>query len=527
MAKPEGIPKSLFTGVQTVADSSTFDFVTTTGENLKILKSDLLAALGVGGTLEQEGDNLATPVLDIQGTFNLIRNLENGSGVKASVSPQNGILLDHNFTFNSIGAALSGNPTDTSPVLKSLVNGTGISIVQGTNTLTINSTGVTAATNTIVINEESDFPIQDATTITLSAGIRYVIGASFSTAKGFICEPGFVLTAGNQFGPELTYTGTGDMFTSTLAGGIIEDIQLDSPNANQTFNMSDTSLTEIFIIRNVLVNNTPKWGTYNGFITMIINSSSSGNADAGLTILGTGQLVLSLSEFALVSTSGSIVQLDLGSAVIANLELNNLILVAPGGFQVSGLANNGNVPADSIAMLTNSSVAAGAVQLENISGDDFRWEFISNTGVADTRPDGLASIIDNATETVIAAPSTDGTNAVLVAGTWTVEGSSHFTVDTAGRITYNGERPFRAPIDATVNVLMASGSTKNVSAYLAINGVVVRATEGKSTPTSSLGDSSICQWQHTFLTGHFVETFLENQSDAVNIIGVSGVIRVN
>ena len=114
-----------------------------------------------------------------------------------------------------------------------------------------------------------------------------------------------------------------------------------------------------------------------------------------------------------------------------------------------------------------------------------------------------------------------------MAGTWTVEGSSHFTADTTGRITYNGERNFTAPIDVTVNVLMASGSVKNVSAYVVIGGTLIRATEGKATPTSSLGDSCICHWQHNFATNDYVEVWLENQSDTVDIVGVSGVIRVN
>ena len=54
------------------------------------------------------------------------------------------------------------------------------------------------ANNVVVINSESDFPTQDATTITLEDNTVYLLGDSVSTAKQFIC------------GDE--YTGTLPMF---------------------------------------------------------------------------------------------------------------------------------------------------------------------------------------------------------------------------------------------------------------------------------------------------------------------------
>jgi len=96
--------KSDFTGKTLIPSGSTFDFVIN-GSNFKILDTDFFAALGVTGTIVQDGAVAGTPVLDTQGTVNNIRNLEDGSGVKSSVSPENGITLEHNFTFDSSGAA--------------------------------------------------------------------------------------------------------------------------------------------------------------------------------------------------------------------------------------------------------------------------------------------------------------------------------------------------------------------------------------------------------------------------------------
>lgn len=520
---------SQFNVSTSLSDSDLFTFVIN-GTNKNINYSNFKLDLGVTGSISQAGDPLGVPVLNspTANTYE-IRNLEAGAGIIPSVSAQNGISLKWNVAQDSVGFPITSNLTALQPVMTSLIAGTGIGIAQGNNSLTLSATGETSPTNTVIINQESDFPIQTATTITLSAKTRYVIGSAISSGKRFICEDGFVFTAENQFGVTYTYSGTGDMFSSTLAHGIVEDIELNAPNANQGFNMSDTSLTKIFICRNIRFIRVPKWGTYSGFATTIINSSSSIDSDDGLTLSGSSQTIFNISEFAIFSSSASCVQIDLGAQIIPNIEINNLVLIAPAGsIQLKGLPNNGNVPSGALAMISNSSVLGGSIdQLSGVSVDDFRWEFTGNNQTPDTRPDGLVSIVTNTTETVIAASSTDGSNAVKMAGTWTIEGSSHFTVDTTGRITYIGERNFTAPIDVTINVLMASGSTKNVAAYLNVNGTIERATEGRASPTSSNAGSVVCHWQHTFKTNEYIEVWLENQDDTVNVVGASGVLRVN
>ena len=139
----------------------------------------------------------------------------------------------------------------------------------------------------------------------------------------------------------------------------------------------------------------------------------------------------------------------------------------------------------------------------------------------------MISIEGNATETVIAASSTDGSNAVKLAGTWTVEKNSHFTGDTTGRITYDGEQPLTSPIDFNPSLIMATGGAKNVAAYLNINGTILTATRVKINVTASAGDVCPIIWQHTFLTTEWVEVWLENQDDTTNIIGQQSVGRTN
>lgn len=495
------------------------------GTNVNVSFTDFKSSLGVTGTLVQVGDPLGVPVLNQVGDTYQIRNLESGSGVLASVSAQNGINLKWNVTQEPSGFPLTGDLTKNKPVISSLIAGTGIGIAQGVDSLVLSTTGEVTPTNTVIINKEADFPIQDATTITLSSKTRYVLGADVSSTKRFICEDGFVLTADNTFGNIYTYTGTGDMFTSSLAGGTVSEIRLDAPNCNQVFNLSDNGGTKLLIIRNVRIANAPKFGTLTGFLTIQIQNSALSNGDDGLTLAGTGQLIASISQFAVLSTSATCVQLDLGATVIPNIELDNLILVAPlGGIQLKGAANSSNIPVGSLAMMANSSIVGGATaQLSGITNKDIRWDFKSNSSISDSISDGLIHTELNALETTI---TTSGVK-VKVNAVFTDDDLSRFTSDGVGRMTYIGEVGERLPIDLTATLLMASGGDKQCEMCIAINGVPLSPTCKQTTVSAAKAASVTTIWQHNFVTGDYVESFVSNESDTTNIVAQQAILRIN
>ena len=72
------------------------------------------------------------------------------------------------------------------------------------------------ADTAVFIAQESDFPTQTATTITLEADTAYVVTADFSTAKNFITVTGSSMTARNIDAHTLTFTGTGAMFSGMM-----------------------------------------------------------------------------------------------------------------------------------------------------------------------------------------------------------------------------------------------------------------------------------------------------------------------
>jgi hypothetical protein len=133
--RADGRKKSDFVAQDTVLANSFMDyFVNNT--NYRISYQNLVAGLGVTGSIVTTGDVSGSPVLEIDGTVNKIRNIENGSGIVTSITPTNGVKVSHNFTANADGLPILLNTTAASPTIASIVAGAGISIA------TVNSSGI-------------------------------------------------------------------------------------------------------------------------------------------------------------------------------------------------------------------------------------------------------------------------------------------------------------------------------------------------------------------------------------------------
>jgi len=374
-----------------------------------------------------------------------------------------------------------------------------------------------------VISQESDFAVQDATTITLEAQTNYLISATFSTAKRFIAQNGSSWQSGSQRGHAVTYTGTGNMFTGSDVSFYIHDTTISCPTA-QAFEFTDTvEGLQIFIAERIQIDEAEKWGTFNGMLAAENNNSNSPDIDDGITIGGTNPVIVSNQRLAMTSTSVSFIGFDLGSASISIAEWSDLFFIAPSGaIGISGLASSGNVPTGFSAMVVNSSFSGGMTDLQNITTDDIRWLFRDNTPTKDTFPDALISFRSNATETVVSTQDVP----VIVNATWVEQQVSFFTSTSAGRLTYNGERDLPGPIDISCGLISSGGGSITVTVYIASNGSVLTASgvpidiSGNSAQTLSI------PWQGTISEDDFVEVFVENNSNTTNIIVEYATFRI-
>ena len=170
----QGRKKSEFIQQGTVLANSYLDYVVN-GTNYKISYDNFVANLGVTGSIVQDGAVTGAPVLDVDGTVNKIRTIENGSGVLANVSAENGIKLSHNFVNDGTGTPIFLSTTADQPVFASLVAGNGISLTSTDNYVTIAQEGIAEYANVHMHGNATQTVIASTATAVKVAG-TFIVG---------------------------------------------------------------------------------------------------------------------------------------------------------------------------------------------------------------------------------------------------------------------------------------------------------------------------------------------------------------
>lgn len=211
--RADGRKKSDFVAQDTVLANSFMDyFVNNT--NYRISYQNLVAGLGVTGSIVTTGDVTGSPVLEIDGTVNKIRNIENGSGIVTLITPTNGVKVSHNFTANADGLPILLNTTAASPTIASIVAGSGISVAA------INDGGIQI---TSIANEiYAQVSMHDNTTLTTINTINVPVKAAGT----------FVTNGTSNFTSDttgrLTYTGA-----TTETVSVMASVSIDVVGVNQ------------------------------------------------------------------------------------------------------------------------------------------------------------------------------------------------------------------------------------------------------------------------------------------------------
>lgn len=387
------------------------------------------------------------------------------------------------------------------------------------------------ADDAVYVSQESDFPTQDATTITLEASTPYIGTGSFTTSKQFIAQDGSSFLGRSVDAHVVTFTGSGAMFSGVDVGFTIKNVALMPGTGNQIFDFSETVGGTKKFISNLVEDREGalKWGTFEKLqLVEIFNSSNlpTTSIGDGIEVKGATTLV-SIDRFGLFSTSAGFKGIDLGTSVVTIPEISNLFMIAPAGaFGISGLASSGNIPVGSLAMIQNSEFLGGMTDLENITTKDIRYRFSDNNPTPDTVEDALLSFNGNISATTIGVGDGDNGNPKLLTAIWKCIDQSFFTCSTAGRATFIGERGIRIPIDVVVGLISSGGGAIDVTVYLAKNGSVIT----DSATTASISGSNqafvMIPWQDDMIKDAFYEVFVENNTNTTDIIVESGKLRL-
>jgi hypothetical protein len=518
-----------FTQQQAYLDTDQITFIRN-GTNFRATLSDLLTYIGATGQLSTIGSPTGVPVLNQPtATTNEFRSFTSGKGVNVSIDSFNGISVEGNFSNAGSGVPLIVNTEADLIEFRNILAGDGINVTQSGNNVLIAVAGTPNPSTNLIITQESDFPTQDATTITLEAGISYQISGNVSTAKTFVCNDTVMFSTGSTLAAKLTYTGSGNMFSITNTRLNLHDITIDCPNGT-VFNMvgdGTGNIQQRINSENVIVKSCNKFLVSDGAGAHAFNTYSIESASGSpvVSISGSNTLVHSFVRFAALGLTPSAVLFDFGSSVSNEIELADCIAIGDSTAKaISGLAASGNVSPNGVASVSGCNFSFLSSPLDNISPSDIRWSFISNSGASDSLNDSLVSTQSNASETIIASVGVP----VKVVGTFVNNRSSRFTVDlSGGRMTYTGERGISLPIDYVTSVIAAAGGDKQVSSYIAINGSVIPESKVTETISSSKAGTMKNIWQHNFANGDYVEIFLSNDTNTENLIAESCVGRIN
>tara|TARA_R110002096_G_scaffold315227_2_gene509443 strand:+ start:4673 stop:6259 length:1587 start_codon:yes stop_codon:yes gene_type:complete len=512
--------KSNFPALTTVDDGSTFDFVAS-GQNFKITKADLLAALGVTGTLSQEGDVTGTPVLDGAGTDYLIRNLEAGDGINIGVSPDNGILISVPSVDAEVGTleqvTTNGNETDQGMVLTA-----------GAELELRDSDGDTRGfaainpTNVVVINSLSDFPDPIAGVIELVpsplAEITYLIAADtidvspnvFSVTNGEI-----VIRGTHRTGSQIYTTGAGVLFTVSESSFFQEYVAFNCPNADWIdFSSSGGFLS--LANQNVIILDCQSLGTIQGaFTTSLRTMTIASTSVGGFTWTGTGDLQINITNFLAFGWTGTL--LDLGTATFSIISIvgGNRFISPTGTTIISGLANNGNFSSSSGRGAIEGNLFNGTgTALVGIDPQDTQYNFDANSGVADSKVDADAFLTSQ-----LVTIGSAGVYVAVGGVNWTSALDNRFTVDTAGIMTYDGIGDVDVLVIATSTIEKAGGGSDLICTKLALNTggglAVIDATVGCTQSTNPTQVTS--QGIITMSSGDQIQLWAANTGSTSNV----------
>jgi hypothetical protein len=270
--RTQGRKKSQFVAKTTVDAGSYMDYFVN-GTNYKISYDNFVTGLGVTGSIVTTGSGTGTPVLEIDGTTNKIRNLENGSGVITSISATNGVKLDHNFTADNTGLPILLNTTAQSPVVASILAGSGIQLTAVNNSIQIssiaaqiygqltmqsNTTATTIAATTTpvkvagtwVTQIESSFTGDTTGRLTYNGSSTQIVSANvsitFSHAGGgtddlsvYIAKNGSVIT-----GSKLTRAVTGSAKGNV---GTFFNVSMSASDYLEVFVANDSDISDITV----------------------------------------------------------------------------------------------------------------------------------------------------------------------------------------------------------------------------------------------------------------------------------------
>lgn len=496
----KGTKKSNFTGVTSITGTDTLDFVRSS-QNLKISYANFLSGLGVTGSITAVGNTSDSPVLDVQGSVNGIRNLQAGDGVSISITPDNSLAISTSFSFDQVGIPLVDDSTTDPIVFRSLVAGSSIDITEpfpGQIGIDVAAGAIAKADNVVIVNELADFPTPVSGVIELTNGTDIVyqvdaanidISSNRFTATGGSC----VIRGSSRFASRLEASTLSPLFTTTDCGFSLEFIGIDAVNTE--FIVEYTSdASKSLVLNNIIVFNCRSVANVTGgFTTSMRTCTFVASSVGGVTWNGAAGVQVNMTNCLAIGWTGSL--LDFGTATFSLIDIasNNRFISPVGTTIISGAASSANIDVGGRGVVEGSIFNGSGTALAGIDPQDLRWTFNGNI-FADNITKNTKSSAKQFLSALTVAPTASAGSGVFVAiggVNWTSTVANRWTFDTAGIGTYIGLSDMDFYITHKATGEPSSGGAIEMQTQLYISGAPQVETIGTSTsgtPTLIAGD---------------------------------------
>jgi len=418
------------------------------GTNVNVSFSNFKTSLGVTGTLNQVGNSLAVPVLEKIGSANNIRNIENGPGIIASVSAENGINLKWNILQDATGVSLTNGLSNLQPDIASLSAGLGISIVKTNNNIVFTNTvdPATGLSNRVVVTQASDLSGSlDSTKQYFLDGIIDMGSQSIEVPQGGLSITGYSFDLSKLTSSVAGYT----MFTSPVGGSgnvLGMDYAVEVTGAgSQVYDLTSDTGFEAFEFTRINYNDCSSLGTITNYRQGLEIGTGRFGGKPELTLAGVWvggyfidtSIIRSLDDgayslfkagagFVMSSRFRSNMNLDLpASASFFDFAASNF--VNPSTLQIMGAI----VTRDGVFDATDSNITPNITESALVS------DWTANNGMPNTFVGGSIGVATEAATTI----TTPGVFVDLAATLWTPADLQHFSNPSGGQLRHDGNTP--------------------------------------------------------------------------------------
>jgi len=362
-----------------------------------------------------------------------------------------------------------------------------------------------------VVNHVSDLPLASGGAITLADNVTYFfVGTIDLLGSRLLAGVNTCLIGGSSENSRIKSTG--------LAGTALVTSNYSLPMRNITIeadvalNLDGDGTTTALDWFGVNFTDCPTIGTVKDYTNFIMTDCAFLNS-ANLTLDGTIGTV-GLLQCLFDGRAGQQTFILPSSLVITRrfrvIYSAFVVLSGETGLNVS---NTASIPVEGY-ILDTVNFSGGGTYTTGLGFSDNKSLWLNCRGVANSASIAQMTMSANATITVITTPGV----AVKAAGTTTLRAiSQRFTMPSSNRLTYGGaiQRDFKCLAVAT----FTGGVNDKIGIYIALNGTVLPESEIYATANAAgRAENIVCQTIVNMVQNDYIEIFVENDSDADDIV---------